>query len=601
VPRKRKEVVSDSDAPKQIEISPNVTVRELAASLGVSGAEVVRQLLQNGIKANLNKTIDYDTAAVVAVDLGYEVIEKTPSEPAVEAVDVKEQLEEQDQELEIRPPVVTVMGHIDHGKTSLLDAIRQTNVIATEAGSITQHMGAYQVEVNGQKVTFLDTPGHEAFTAMRARGAQVTDIAILVVAADDGVMPQTKEAIAHARAAGVPVIVAINKIDKPNLNLEVVKQQLAEEELVIEEWGGDVMSVPISAKMNEGINELLESILIMAEMLQLKANPKCSASGVVIEAGLDKTKGPLATFLVKSGTLKPGDAVVVSNTWGKIKAMFDDAGRQVKEAAPATPVKVLGLNAVPQAGDTFTVLPNEREARALVQKQPGKQRELPKPTRAVNLDDFFAQVGEGQIKELNLIIKTDVQGSIEPIKNSLEQLETEEVKVKIINASSGGITEGDILFALASKGIIIGFNTSPVPGVQRLAESEGVDIRHYKVIYELIEDIDRAIKGMKEPQYVEVIEGHAEVRALFSSSKVGQIAGVYISDGKVSRDSQVRIIRQKEVVHQASISSLKRFKDDVKVVNTGFECGIGIEGFNQFIEGDIIEAYRKEKADESTY
>ena len=596
MPRKRQEAVTDSNTLKQVELSSSITVRELAAALGVSGAEVIRQLLQNSIKASLNKTIDYDTAAIIAVDLGYDVVEKSTPEPAVDA---RKQLEEE--ELQPRPPVVTVMGHIDHGKTSLLDAIRQTNVIDTEAGNITQHIGAYQVEVDGQKITFLDTPGHEAFTAMRARGAQVTDIAILVVAVDDGVMPQTKEAIAHARAAGVPIVVAINKIDKPNLNLEIVKQQLAEEDLLVEEWGGDVVCVPISAKMNQGVHELLESTLIVAEMLQLKANPNCPASGVVIEAGLDKTKGTLATLLVKSGTLKPGDAVVLSNTWGKIKAMFDDAGKQVKQAEPATAVKVLGLNAVPQAGDTFTVITSEREARTLAQKQQVKQRVLPKPTRAVSLDDFFAKVGEGQIKELNLILKTDVQGSIEPIKNSLEQLETEEVKIKIIHSSSGGITDSDVLFALASKGIIIGFNTAPAPGVQRLAESEGVDIRSYKVIYNLIEDIERAVKGMKEPQYVEVIEGHAEVRVLFSSSKHGQIAGVYISDGKISRDAQVRIIRRKQIVHQATITSLKRFKDDAKMVNTGFECGIGVEGFNQFEEGDIIEAYRKEKADESTH
>ena len=459
MPKKSKEVGSDKDAQKMIELSPSITVRELAKLLGTSGAQVIRQLMQNGVKANLNKTIDYDTAAIIAADFGYEAIEKPLPEPAVIAQEKPEE-----KKLQPRPAVVTVMGHIDHGKTSLLDVIRQTNVIATEAGGITQHIGAYQVEVDGQKITFLDTPGHEAFTAMRARGTKVTDIAVLVVAADDGVMPQTREAIAHARAAGVPIVVAINKIDKPDVNLGVVKQQLAEEGVMIEEWGGDIVCVPVSAKMKQGIPELLESILLVAEMLQLKANPDSPASGVVIEAGLDKTKGSLATLLVQSGTLKPGDAVVVGDTWGKIKAMFDDTGKQIKKAEPATPVKVLGFNAVPQAGEVFSVVASEREARTLVQKQQEKQRELPQQTRALSLDDLFAQAREGQTKELNLILKTDVQGSIEPIKNSLERLETEEVKIKIIHSSSGGITESDVMFALASNGIIIGFNTAPAPG-----------------------------------------------------------------------------------------------------------------------------------------
>lgn len=596
MPRKNKEASSDKDTQKWIELPPSLMVRDLAKLLGTSGAAVVRQLMQNGIKANINKTIDYDTAAIIATDFGYEILEHPPSEPAVAVTEQKEQVEEQG--LQTRPPVVTIMGHIDHGKTSLLDAIRQTNVIATEAGSITQHIGAYQVEADGQKVTFLDTPGHEAFTTMRARGARVTDIAVLVVAADDGVMPQTKEAIAHARAAEVPIIVTINKIDKPDINLDRVKQQLAEEGLVIEEWGGDIVCVLASAKTKQGIAELLESILIVAEMLQLKANPDRPASGAVIEAGLDKQRGPLATLLVQNGTLKTGDAVVVSDTWGKIKAMFNDTGKQIKEAEPAAPVKVLGLNAVPEAGDTFAVVASEREARALAQKQLEKQYELPKQRIVPSLDEFLAQTEEGPIKELNLILKTDVQGSIEPIKNSLNQLETEETKIKIIHSGTGGITEGDVLLALASKGIIIGFNTTFAPGSQRRAELEKVDIRRYNIIYKLIEDIEGTIKGMKEPRYVEVIEGHAEVRAIFTAGKYGRIAGVYISDGKVSRDAMVRIIRRKQVVYQGTISSLKRFKDDVKEVNAGFECGIGIEGFNQFEEGDIIEAYRKERADE---
>jgi len=604
MPEKSKAADADKDTQKYIELPlSSITVRDLAKLLETSGAAVVRQLMQNGIKASLNKTIDYDTAAIIATDFGYEITEQPaeqpPPKPADSAKKQKKQKKQPEEEgLQPRPPVVTIMGHIDHGKTSLLDAIRQTNVIATEAGSITQHIGAYQVEADGQKVTFLDTPGHEAFTTMRARGAQVTDIAVLVVAADDGVMPQTKEAIAHARAAEVPVIVAINKIDKPDINLDRLKQQLADEGLVIEEWGGDTVCVTTSAKTKQGISELLESILLVAEMLQLKANPDRPAGGAVIEAGLDKQRGPLATFLVQIGTLKTGDAVVVNDISGKIKAMFNDTGKQIKEAEPATPVKVLGLNAVPEAGDTFTVMANEREARALAQKQQEKQQELPKQRIVPTLDEFLAQTEEGQIKELNLILKTDVQGSIEPIRNSLEQLDTDEVKINIVHSGSGGITEGDVLLALASKGIIIGFNTTIAPGAQRRAELEKVDIHRYNIIYQLIEYIEGTIKGMKEPRYVEVVEGHAEVRAIFTAGKYGRIAGVYISDGKVSRDSMVRVIHRKQVVHQGTITSLKRFKDDVKEVNAGYECGIGIAGFNNFEEGDIIEAYQKERADE---
>jgi len=591
-----KKVNSSPKKERQIELPPSLTVKQLAASLDATGVEVVKQLMQSGVMANLNQTIDFDTAAIIASDFGYEVIEKSVPEPTI-AREI-----EKEEDVQPRPPVVTVMGHIDHGKTSLLDAIRQTNVTATEAGSITQHIGAYQAEVDGRKITFLDTPGHEAFTAMRARGAKVTDIAVLVVAADDGVMPQTQEAIAHARAAGVPIVVAINKIDKPNVNLALVEQQLAEEGLVIEEWGGDTVCVPVSAKMKQGVSELMENILVVAEMLELKANPNRPATGAVIEAGLDKTKGPLATVLVQSGTLKPGDPVVAGDTWGKIKAMFNDAGKRIKKAEPATPVEILGLSSVPQVGDAFTVVASDREARALVQKrQQEKQQGLLRPTKSLSLDDLFVQLQEEQTKELSLILKTDVQGSIEPIKNSLERLETEEIKVKIIHSGSGVITESDVMLAVASKGIVIGFNTAPTLGSQRLAELEGVDIRRYNVIYELIEDIERALKGMKEPSYVEVIEGHAEVRAVFASSKYGKVAGVYVSDGKISRDALVRVIRQKQIVHQATLSSLRRFKDDVKEVATGFECGIGIEGFNQFEIGDVIEFYRKERVDESAH
>ncbi len=588
-----KKSTSPSERERQIELSAFLTVSQLADLLGKSGVEVIKQLMQNGIMASINQTVDYETAAVIAADFGYEAIEKSPSEPTIATGAAGE-------DLQLRPPVVTVMGHIDHGKTSLLDVIRQTNVTATEAGSITQHIGAYQVEVDGRKITFLDTPGHEAFTAMRARGTKVTDIAVLVVAVDDGIMPQTQEAIAHARAAGVPIVVALNKVDKPNINLGLVKQQLAEEGLVIEEWGGDTVCIPVSAKMKQGIPELLENILIVAEMLELKASSNLPASGAVVEAGLDRTKGPMATVLVQNGTLKPGDPVVVGDTWGKIKAMFNDAGKRIKKAEPATPVKILGLSDVPQAGDAFRVVTNEREARALVQqRQLEKQQRLVRPTKALSLDDLFAQ--EGQTKELNLVLKADVQGSIEPIMNSLERLETEEIKVKVIHSGTGGITEGDVLLALASKGIVIGFNTAPTLGAQRLAELEGVDIRCYNIIYEIIEDMERALKGMKEPSYVEVVEGHAEVRAFFSSGKYGKVAGIYVSDGKLSRDAPVKVIRQNQVVHQGTLSSLKRFKGDVKEVNAGFECGVGMEDFNQFEIGDVIEAYRKERVDESAH
>ncbi len=592
-----KEAKQSSKAERQVEIPPFLTVQELANLLETSGVELIKQLMQSGFMANLNQTLDYETAEIIASELGYEAIEKTTPGPSVA---IRAGLE--GQELQPRPPVVTIMGHIDHGKTKLLDAIRQTNVIDTEAGGITQHIGAYQAEVDGRKITFLDTPGHEAFTAMRARGAKATDIAVLVVAADDGVMPQTREAIAHARAAGVAIVVALNKIDKPDINLERVKQQLGEEGLVIEEWGGDIICVPVSAKMKQGVAELLENILVVAEILELTANPNCLASGVVIEAGLDKTRGALATLLVQNGSLKPGDPVVVGDTWGKVKAMFNDVGKRVKKAEPATPVKVLGLNSIPQAGDMFAVANSEREARTFAQKrQEEKQLKSLRPTATLSLDSLVTGGEEGETKVFNLVLKTGVQGSIEPVKDSIEQLQTEEVKVNVIHSGSGGITEGDVLLALVSKGIVIGFDTAPTLGAQRLAELEGVDIRCYEVIYELLEEIERAMKGMKEPSYVEVVEGHAEVRMVFSASKFGKAAGVYVTDGKLRRDGLVRVTRQGEVVHQGTLTSLRRFKDDAKEVAAGFECGVGVMGFKQFEEGDIIEAYRMERVDESAH
>jgi translation initiation factor IF-2 len=482
------------------------------------------------------------------------------------------------------------MGHVDHGKTTLLDVIRKTNVTAHEVGAITQHIGAYQALVDGRKITFLDTPGHEAFTAMRARGAQATDIVILVVAADDGVMPQTVEAVNHAKAAKVPIVVAINKIDKPDANPERVKQQLADLGLVVEEWGGDTVCVPISAKQEQGISDLLENLFLVADILELKADPDSAAEGVVIESKLDKTKGPLATLLVQKGTLNRGDIVVAGSAWGRIKAMFDNAGNQVHKAEPSTPVEALGLNEVARSEDLFMVLPDDHEARSIVEKQ-----KYPRLRPTLSLSALSSQISEGQIKELDIVLKTDVEGSIEPIKTSIEKLGTEKTKARIIHAASGGITESDVLLASASKGIIIGFNTPTSPGATQLANTEAVGIQHYDVIYKLIEDVDKTLKGMLEPTYAEVLSGRAEVRAIFPSSKLGKIAGVYVTEGKAWRDAQVKILRQNKVICESQVSSLKRFKDNVTEVSADLECGLAIQGFVDFQIGDIIEFYRQER------
>jgi len=580
-----------------IEIPHSLSVRQLADLLGISAIDIIKQLMRNGIMANINQVINYEAAAAVATNLGYEVHQKprTAQRLAGTIGEVKRHQRLRDEELgglRPRPPVVTIMGHVNHGKTRLLDAIRQTNVMGTEAGGITQHIGAYQVEINGQKITFLDTPGHEAFTAIRARGAQVTDIAILVVAADDGVMPQTLEAIDHAQAAGVPIVVAINKIDKPNANTESVKRQLADVGLLIEEWGGDTICVPISAKEKIGISDLLENLLVVAEVEDLRANPSRPAVGVVIEAGLDKTKGPLATVLVHTGTLRLGDTIVVGTTWGRVRAMFNDMGKQVRKAEPATPVEILGLNSVPQAGDTLTAVAGEQQAQALIQKRQQERQQRP----SVSLSNLLDQISTGQIKELNVILKTDVQGSIEPITNSLEQLGTEEIRVRVIHSGSGNITKSDVMLAIASKGLIIGFCTGIEPGARRLADVEGIDIRYYDVIYNLVDDVGKALKGMLEPTYSEVIDGQAEVRAIFSSGKKTKVAGVYVTEGKVTRGASVRVLRQEQMVCESIVSSLKRFKDDVKEVAAGYECGVGIEGFYDFQVGDILEFFRREKA-----
>ena len=570
----------------QIEVPSSLTVGQLAGMLQVEPVKVIKQLMRKGIMVGVNQAIDFDTIAGVTTDFGYQSQRKTEQESMVYVSKAK------GKKLQTRPPVVTVMGHVDHGKTTLLDAIRKTNVTAREVGAITQHIGAYQCTLDERKITFLDTPGHEAFTAMRARGARVTDIVVLVVAADDGVMPQTVEAIDHAKAAKVPIIVAINKIDKADANPDLAKQQLADLGLIIEEWGGDIVCVPISAKKGEGISDLLENIFLVADILELKANPKRAAEGAVIEARLDRTKGSLATLLVQNGTLEVGDVIVAGNVWGKIKAMFNEQGEQIRKAEASTPVEVLGLSGVPNSGDIFKVAADEHEAQSIVKRQEATVPQIP-----LSLTALSRQIDKGQIKELNVVLKTDVYGSIEPVRNSLERLSSEKVAVNIIHAGSGSITESDILLASASKGIAIGFNSRLSPGAKQLAETEGVSIRLYDVIYKLIEDIDKALKGMLEPTYVDVIAGRAEVRAVFDGGPRGKVAGVYVRDGRMWRDAQAKILRGTKVLYESRVSSLRRFKEDVTEVSSGFECGVGIENFTDFSVGDIIELYQKQKVD----
>ncbi len=570
----------------QIEVPPSLTVKQLADMLQVEPVKVIKQLMRKGIMVGVNQAIDFDTMAAVTTDFGYQAQRKTESESMVYVSKAK------GKKLQTRSPVVTVMGHVDHGKTTLLDAIRKTNVTAREVGAITQHIGAYQCTLDERKITFLDTPGHEAFTAMRARGARVTDIVVLVVAADDGVMPQTVEAIDHAKAAKVPIIVAINKIDKADANPDLVKQQLADRGLVIEEWGGDIVCVPISAKKKEGISDLLENIFLVADILELKANPKRAAEGAVIEARLDRTKGSLATLLVQNGTLEVGDVIVAGNVWGKIKAMFNEQGERIRKAEASTPVEVLGLSGVPNSGDIFKVAADEHEAQSIVERQEATVPQIP-----LSLTALSRQIDKGQIKELNVVLKTDVYGSIEPVRSSLERLSSEKVAVNIIHAGSGSITGSDVLLAAASKGIAIGFNSRLSPGAKQLAEAEGVSIRLYDVIYKLIEDIDKALKGMLEPTYVDVIAGRAEVRAVFDGGPQGKIAGVYVRDGRMWRDAQAKILRGTKVLFESRVSSLRRFKEDVTEVSSGFECGVGMENFSDFSVGDIIELYQKQRVD----
>ncbi|TET48368.1 MAG: translation initiation factor IF-2 [Dehalococcoidia bacterium] len=591
------------ETPKsQIELPHSLSVRQLADLLQVSAVDIIKQLMRKDIMANINQAIDYDIASEVATSLNFETrLRPRTAKGAASAIsEIRKRRKLQVEEagnLQPRPPVVTVMGHVDHGKTRLLDAIRQTDVMATEAGAITQHIGAYQVKVDEQKITFLDTPGHEAFTAMRAHGAQITDIIILVVAADDGIMPQTVEAINHARAAEVPIIVALNKIDKPEADQERVKQQLAEAGLVIEEWGGDIVCVPISAKEKIGIQELLENLLVVAEVEELKANPAGPASGVVVEAEMDKNRGPLATILMNSGTLKPADTVVVGGTWGRVRAMFNDLGKQVKKAGPATPVEILGLDSVPQAGDILTAVASEQQAQSMLEKhRRGEEEGTSVSSRVVSLHDLYDKISSGQVKGLNVILKADVQGSIEPIRSSLELLSTNEVQVRIIHSGTGNVSESDVMLATASHGLIIGFGVGTDEGARRQASTEGIDIRHYDVIYNVVDDVEKALKGLLEPELIEVIEGHAEVRAVFSAVKGVQVAGIYVLDGKVSRNSSVRVRRGEEVISDTTVSSLRRFKDDVREVATGYECGISVKDFDNFQVGDLLEFYRIDKA-----
>ncbi len=579
----------------KMKLEGQITVAELASHLDITPPQLITELMEMGVMANINQPLTTDTVELIAEGHGFEV-DYTEDELEEELLAVRESEEDDKKEEVLRKPVVTVLGHVDHGKTLLLDAIRSANVISGEVGGITQHIGAYQVNIDNNKIVFLDTPGHEAFTAMRARGAQVTDIAILVVAADDGVMPQTVEAINHAKAAGVPVIVAINKMDKADANPERVKQQLAEHELVPEDWGGDTIMVQVSAIKGEGLEELLEMVVLLAEVCELKASPERIARGTVIEANLDKGRGPVATVLVQDGTLHVGEPIICGSIAGKVRAMINEHGERVDSAGPATPVEILGLNEVPMAGDSFQAVDSERVARDVASKRAAKIKEASRRVQRVTLEDLFKQIQEGEVKDLNLILKGDVQGSVEALNDALAKLSLDEVQIKILHTGVGAINESDIMLASASNAIVIGFNVRPDNNARKLAEKNQVDVRLYRIIYEAIEDIQNAVTGMLKPEMREVIQGQAEVRQVFKASKLGNIAGSYVIEGKIGRNSMVRIIRDGTVVHDTgSIASLKRFKDDVREVSSGYECGILIENFNDMQEGDIIEAYVMEQ------
>ena len=591
--------VPEDAEPSVIILEGTLSLKDLAEKMSLNPATVMKKLIGMGMMISINQEVEVETAEKIAAEFNVIVdsqkavsdeheMEKAVSNSFSAGID-----DESDEVVwESRPPVVTVMGHVDHGKTSLLDMIRKTNVTASEAGGITQHIGAYQVTLQGKRIVFLDTPGHEAFTAMRARGAQATDIAILVVAADDGIMPQTVEAINHAKAAEVPIIVAINKIDRPSANVERVKQQLTEHGLVAEEWGGDTICVPVSAKEKIGIDQLLEMILLVAEMQDLKAVPKRPAKGIIIEAELDKGMGPLATVLIKTGTIRIGDGIIAGSSYGKVRAMIDDNGKRVKEAGPSTPVAVLGLSDVPQAGDMLYVVGDDRVARILAEKQADKQKDEQLSRAAkVTLDNLYSQIQEGGVKDLNIIVKADVQGSVEAVRQSFEKLSDSAVRLNIIHGGVGSITESDVMLAAASNAIITGFNVRPDANSRRLAEQESIDIRTYRIIYDAINDIQAAMEGMLDPVMKEVVLGRAEVRAIFKVPRAGTVAGSYVQEGKITKNSQIRLIRNGSVIHQGKIDSLKRFKDDVREVQSGFEFGISLEKYNDVKEGDIIEAF----------
>jgi translation initiation factor IF-2 len=582
-------VASDNEI---VEIGNTITVKELAEKLNKPITEVIRQLIFCGVMAAINQEIDFATAEKVALKFEISLVKKEEDTTKLEEdTDFEEEIS-----TEKRPPVVTVMGHVDHGKTSLLDAIRKAKIAETEAGGITQHIGAYTVTINNEKITFLDTPGHEAFTAMRARGAQITDLVILVVAADDGVMPQTAEAINHCKAANVPMVIAINKIDKPGANPDRVKQELTEYGLVVEDWGGDVISVPVSARTKEGIDDLLEMVILTSEMLELKADSGRKAKGTVIEAKLDKGRGPVASLLVQNGTLNVGDSILVGSTYGRIRAMFDDKGKKIKTAGPSIPVEVLGLSEVPSAGDRFHVVKDEKTAREMADTRKEKVRnENLQSSHRVSLEDLYSQIQEGKVKELGIIVKADVQGSIEALRQSLEKLSTESVKVRVLHGAVGAITEADISLAAASNAILMGFNVRPNDNATVAADKENIDIKTYRIIYDAIDDVKSAMIGMLEPDYKEVVLGRAEVRQIYRISNVGTIAGCYVLNGKLVRNSDVRVIRDGIVIFETKFASLKRFKDDVKEVQTGFECGLSIEKFNDLKEGDILEAFTIEE------
>ncbi len=597
---KKKNVHKNETVEKKIDIVkiPNeIMLNDLANKLDKPVAQLIKILMLDGLMVNQNQVIDFDLASKIAEKFNINI------QQAAEIDLFEDEIFSPDDEEDLleRPPVVVVMGHVDHGKTSLLDTIRHTNVMHTEAGGITQHIGAYTVSISGKPITFLDTPGHEAFTAMRMRGAQATDIAILVVAADDGIMPQTIEAINHAKAAGVEIIVAINKIDKPGANIDAVKQELIGHDLVAEDWGGKTVCVPVSAKNNIGIDDLLEMIVLVAEMKELKANPNKSASGIIIESKLDRGRGPIATVLVQGGTLKVGDPIVAGSSYGKIRAMIDDKGNRLKKAGPSTPVEILGLSSVPNAGDTFYVTENEKRARQLAESVANKNKSavIKNNSAKISLEDLFGQIKTGNVKELGLIIKADVQGSVEAMKNSLERLSNDEVKIKIVHGGVGAVTESDIMLASASNAIVIGFNVRPELTTKSVIDSEKVDVRLYRVIYDAIEDVKLAMQGMLEPVYEEKIIGHAQIRQLFKVSSLGTIGGAYVTDGKITRNSKIRVVRDGKTIYEGELETLKRFKDNVKEVAQGYECGIMLSNFNDIKENDVVEAYVMEEISQS--